>query len=92
MSTSDSEPIRDAMPAPEFEPDDEAALTQREVDVLELLRGGRSNAEIAATLHVGFETVRTDTSSIYRKLGVSSRRELRSGEAVLAAHGHHGAP
>jgi DNA-binding NarL/FixJ family response regulator len=68
-----------------------APLTRREVDVLELLRAGRSNAEIAATLHVGFETVRTHTSSIYTKFGVSCRRELRSGEVALA-HAHHGAP
>ena len=46
--------------------------------MLELLQGGRSNAEIAASLHVGVETVRTHARNIYRKLGVSSRRELRS--------------
>jgi two-component system, NarL family, response regulator DesR len=68
-----------------------APLTQPESDVLELLRGGFSNAEIAATLHVGFETVRVHTSSIYRKLGVRSRRELRSGDVALA-QSHHGAP
>jgi DNA-binding NarL/FixJ family response regulator len=53
-------------------------LTSREADVLELLQSGRSNAEIAATLHVGVETVRTHARHIYRKLGVSTRRELRS--------------
>jgi DNA-binding NarL/FixJ family response regulator len=53
-------------------------LTPREADVLELLQGGRSNAEIAATLHVGVETVRTHARHIYRKLGVRTRRELRS--------------
>jgi DNA-binding NarL/FixJ family response regulator len=52
-------------------------LTSREADVLELLQAGSSNAEIAATLHVSVETVRTHARSIYRKLGVSSRRELR---------------
>jgi DNA-binding NarL/FixJ family response regulator len=51
-------------------------LTPREADVLELLRTGRSNAEIAATLHVGVETVRTHARRIYRKLGVRTRREL----------------
>jgi DNA-binding NarL/FixJ family response regulator len=51
-------------------------LTPREADVLELLQRGRSNAEIAAQLHVGVETVRTHARSIYRKLGVGSRREL----------------
>jgi len=53
-------------------------LTPREADVLELLQVGRSNAEIAATLHVGIETVRTHARRIYRKLGVRSRRELRA--------------
>ncbi len=56
---------------------DAAQLTPREADVLELLQGGRSNAEIAAELHVGVETVRTHARNIYRKLGVSTRRELR---------------
>ena len=57
------------MPGPEL-------LTPREADVLELLQQGRSNAEIAAALHVGIETVRTHARSIYRKLGVRSRRDL----------------
>ena len=51
-------------------------LTQREAEVLPLLQMGRSNAQIALSLHVGVETVRTHARSIYRKLGVSSRREL----------------
>jgi hypothetical protein len=41
-----------------------------------LLREGRSNAEIALALQMGIETVRTHTRNVYRKLGVSSRREL----------------
>ncbi|HZE05263.1 MAG TPA: response regulator transcription factor, partial [Solirubrobacteraceae bacterium] len=59
------------------EPTDATPLTAREGDVLALLQDGRSNAEIAAVLHVGIETVRTHARSIYRKLGVSTRRELR---------------
>jgi len=51
-------------------------LTQREAEVLPLLQQGRSNAQIAVTLHVSVETVRTHARNIYRKLGVSSRREL----------------
>jgi DNA-binding NarL/FixJ family response regulator len=51
-------------------------LTAREAEVLPLLREGRSNAQIALTLGVGVETVRTHTRNIYKKLGVSSRREL----------------
>jgi len=51
-------------------------LTPREASVLELLQKGRSNAEIANELSIGVETVRTHASNVYRKLGVSSRREL----------------
>jgi DNA-binding NarL/FixJ family response regulator len=51
-------------------------LTRREADVLPLLQQGRSNAQIALALQVGVETVRTHARNIYRKLGVSSRREL----------------
>ena len=53
-------------------------LTPREADVLEHLRSGRSNAEIANALHVSVETVRTHRRNIYRKLGVRTRRELAS--------------
>ncbi len=51
-------------------------LTKREAEVLPLLQQGSSNAEIAAALHLAVETVRTHARNIYRKLGVSSRREL----------------
>ena len=51
-------------------------LTRREAEILPMLAQGRSNAEIALALNVGIETVRTHASNIYRKLGVSSRREL----------------
>ena len=44
--------------------------------MLPLLHSGRSNREIAAALQIGVETVRTHARNIYRKLGVSSRREL----------------
>ena len=51
-------------------------LTPREADVLELLQEGATNAQIAHTLSIGIETVRTHARNIYRKLGISSRREL----------------
>ena len=51
-------------------------LTPREADVLEHLRQGRANAEIALALHISVETVRTHRRNIYRKLGVRTRREL----------------
>jgi DNA-binding NarL/FixJ family response regulator len=51
-------------------------MTPREADVLELLQKGASNAAIANELHIGIETVRTHARNIYRKLGISSRRDL----------------
>jgi DNA-binding NarL/FixJ family response regulator len=51
-------------------------VTAREAQVLEMLQVGRSNAEIASMLSVSIETVRTHARHIYRKLGVSTRREL----------------
>jgi DNA-binding NarL/FixJ family response regulator len=56
-------------------------LTAREAEVLALLQNGRSNAEIAMELHVGIETVRTHARRVYRKLGVKTRRELRTAGA-----------
>jgi DNA-binding NarL/FixJ family response regulator len=51
-------------------------LTPREADVLELLQDGQTNAQIAHALSIGVETVRTHARNIYRKLGISSRRDL----------------
>ena len=67
------------LPGPEL-------LTPREADVLELLQAGRTNAQIAAALHVGIETVRTHARNIYRKLGVRTRRELASLSGGNGAH------
>jgi DNA-binding NarL/FixJ family response regulator len=57
-------------------------LSRREAEVLPLLRQGHSNAQIALALQVGVETVRTHARNIYRKLGVSSRRELAAPAAL----------
>jgi DNA-binding NarL/FixJ family response regulator len=57
-------------------PQDSQLLTQREAEVLPMLQEGKSNAQIALALYVGVETIRTHARNIYRKLGVSSRRDL----------------
>jgi DNA-binding NarL/FixJ family response regulator len=49
-------------------------LTDREREVLCLMGSGKSNTEIAETLVVSDNTVRTHLSRIYRKLGVHSGR------------------
>jgi LuxR family transcriptional regulator, maltose regulon positive regulatory protein len=50
-------------------------LTEREVTVLRLLRGTLSLREIGQELHLSPNTIKTHTRVIYRKLGVSARRE-----------------
>jgi DNA-binding NarL/FixJ family response regulator len=56
-------------------------LTARQWQVLDLLCEGRSTEEIAATLNVSPETVRSHVKGIFRRLGVRSREE-----AVVVAY------
>jgi LuxR family maltose regulon positive regulatory protein len=50
-------------------------LTGREEAVLRLFDGDRSLRKIAKELYVSLNTVKTHTQSIYRKLGVSDRKD-----------------
>jgi LuxR family transcriptional regulator, maltose regulon positive regulatory protein len=58
-------------------------LSNRELDVLRLLRSDLSGPDIARELLVSLNTVRTHTKSIYMKLGVNNRREAVTRAAEL---------
>ncbi|QNA94148.1 helix-turn-helix transcriptional regulator [Microbacterium sp. Se63.02b] len=51
------------------------ALSDREREVFQQLQTARTLHEIAGELSVSINTVKTHQRAIYRKLGVSSRRE-----------------
>jgi NarL family two-component system response regulator LiaR len=69
-------------------PPTEEPLTEREVEVLQLIAQGLSNQEIADTLMVGERTVSTHVSNILDKLHLANRTQaalyaLRKGLASL---------
>ncbi len=51
------------------------ALTARQMDVLNLLKDGKSNKEIALTLSLAEDTVKVHCAAIFRKLGVTNRTQ-----------------
>jgi DNA-binding NarL/FixJ family response regulator len=59
----------------------DARLTEREAEVLRLMTTGLSNAEIAARLVLGVETVRTHVGNVLTKLDARDRTQ-----AVIAAY------
>jgi DNA-binding NarL/FixJ family response regulator len=50
-------------------------LTSREEEILILIKRGLSNSEIAAQLSISLSTVKKHTTSIFRKMGVTSRSQ-----------------
>ena len=62
-------------PEPAKENDVLHKLTRRELEILQLVSGGRSNREVAEILWVADQTVKFHLANVYRKLGVGNRFE-----------------
>ena len=59
-----------------LEPIPRIYMTNREIQVVQLLVRGQSNATIAAELGIQLQTVKNLLSGLYAKLGVSTRLQL----------------
>jgi len=58
-------------------------LSEREIEVLQLIAEGLTNTEIAARLYLSLNTVKVHTRNIYGKLGVNNRTQaVARGRAV----------
>lgn len=74
LPAADAPPARDRSSQPYPAPDNPLTLlTDRELEVLEVLAGGATNKEIAATLFIAPKTVGAHLARIFAKLGVTNR-------------------
>jgi len=51
-------------------------LTNKETKILELLKQGKTNKEIASELFISVSTVKTHINNIFKKMNISNRNEL----------------
>jgi len=68
-------PSGSGKPQPEEAPLVTQTLSERELEVLQQLAGMLSTAEIAATMFISVNTVRTHIRSILRKLSATRRNQ-----------------
>jgi ATP/maltotriose-dependent transcriptional regulator MalT len=62
----------------------ENPLTKRELDILRRLSTGLPITQIAASLHISNNTIKTHLKNVYRKMGVASREEaVARGQELL---------
>jgi DNA-binding NarL/FixJ family response regulator len=64
-----------------------AGLSERQLEVLQLLGQGLPNAAIAERLFISKNTVKFHVAAIYQRLGVSNR--VQATQALAALHGAH---
>ncbi|TDE24939.1 response regulator transcription factor [Nonomuraea mesophila] len=73
--------VRPARPRTVVTPDELSVLSEREVQVLELIARGLSNAQIAEEVKLSVSTVKNRVSDLFAKLGVRDRAQ-----AVIVAY------
>lgn len=67
---------RESVPAMRVPPpSDLPALTERELQVLTGMAGGKSNAQIGRELYLSEDTIKTHARRLFRKLGVGDRAQ-----------------
>lgn len=74
MSPSICRKVLDCFQRPAPSADAQSALSEREIELLQLARRGKRAKEIARATGLSYETVRTHFRNIYRKLHVHSLR------------------
>ncbi|MBO3751277.1 response regulator transcription factor [Streptosporangiaceae bacterium NEAU-GS5] len=67
--------LLDSMTSPKETPSRPGGLTAREIDVLRLIAGGLSNAEIAKRLFISETTVKTHINNLFAKIGARDRAQ-----------------
>jgi non-specific serine/threonine protein kinase len=67
---------RAAVAEPIAGPDRADPLTRRELEVAQLVAGGRTNRQIGRTLGIAEKTTEVHVHNIIRKLGACSRAEV----------------
>jgi len=80
----DEENARSTSPQPaSSEMDLIEPLSERELEILQLIAGGLSNQEIGSQLYLSLNTVKAHTRNIYGKLGVNSRTQATARARAL---------
>jgi len=78
-------------PSPASAEPQPANLTNREMEILDLLVEGKSNRDISTDLFLSEKTVKAHLAAVFRKLGVSNRTQAAMAALNMGLGNNHGA-